>query len=66
MILSKPEHIKIYGHRGARGDLPENTLKSFKYLFENDISAYETDIVISKDLVPIINHDFRLNLALTY
>ena len=65
MILSKPEHIKIYGHRGARGDLPENTLKSFKYLFENDISAYETDIVISKDLVPVINHDFRLNPALT-
>ena len=65
MILSKPEHIKIYGHRGARGDLPENTLKSFKYLFENDISAYETDIVLSKDHVPVINHDFRLNPALT-
>ena len=65
MILSKQNHIKIYGHRGARGDLPENTLKSFKYLFENDINAYETDIVLSKDLVSIINHDFRLNPALT-
>ena len=65
MILSKSEHIKIYGHRGARGDLPENTLGSFKYLFENNISAYETDIVLSKDLVPVINHDFRLNPALT-
>ena len=40
-------------------------MKSFEYLFENNISAYETDIVISKDLVPIINHDFRLNPALT-
>ena len=65
MILSKPKHIKIYGHRGARGDLAENTLKSFKYLFENNISAYETDIVLSKDLVPVVNHDFRLNPALT-
>ncbi len=65
MILSKSKHIKIYGHRGARGELPENTLKSFKYLFENDISAYETDIVLSKDLVPVIHHDFRLNPALT-
>ncbi len=61
MILSKPEHIKIYGHRGARGNLPENTLRSFKFLFDNNISAYETDILISKDLVPVIFHDFRLN-----
>jgi len=65
LILSKPNHIKIYGHRGARGDLPENTLDSFKYLFENKINAYETDILLSKDLVPVINHDFRLNPALT-
>jgi len=65
LILSKPNHIKIYGHRGARGDLPENTLDSFKYLFENKINAYETDILLSKDLVPVINHDFRLNPSLT-
>ena len=65
MILSKPNHIKIYGHRGARGDLPENTLESFKYLFENNISAFETDILISKDLVPVITHDFRLDISMT-
>ena len=65
MILSKPNHIKIYGHRGARGDLPENTLESFKYLFDNNINAYETDILISKDLIPVITHDFRLDPSLT-
>ena len=65
MILSKPNHIKIYGHRGARGDLPENTLESFKYLFENNINAYETDILISKDLIPVITHDFRLDPSFT-
>jgi glycerophosphoryl diester phosphodiesterase len=65
LILSKPNHIKIYGHRGARGDLPENTLESFKYLFDNGINAYETDILISKDLVPVITHDFRLDPSLT-
>ena len=41
MILSKPDYIKIYGHRGARGVLPENTLESFKYLFENFYSGGE-------------------------
>ena len=65
MILSKPNHIKIYGHRGARGDLPENTLESFKYLFDNAINAYETDILISKDFIPVITHDFRLDPSLT-
>ena len=65
MILSKPNHIKIYGHRGARGDLPENTLESFKYLFKNNINAYETDILISKDLKPVITHDFRLDPSFT-
>ena len=65
MILSKPNHIKIYGHRGARGDLPENTLESFKYLFDNDINAYETDILITKYLIPVITHDFRLDPSFT-
>ncbi len=65
MILSKPNYIKIYGHRGARGDLPENTLESFKYLFKNNINAYETDILISRDLIPVITHDFRLDPSFT-
>jgi len=65
LILAKQNHIKIYGHRGARGELPENTLDSFKYLFDNNINAYETDILISKDLVPVIAHDFRLDPSRT-
>ena len=65
MILSKPDHIKIYGHRGARGNFPENTLGSFQYLFNNSINAYETDILISKDLIPVITHDFRLGPNVT-
>jgi glycerophosphoryl diester phosphodiesterase len=63
--LTKLNHIKIYGHRGARGDLPENTLNSFQYLFDYLISAYETDILISKDLIPVITHDFKLDPSFT-
>jgi len=65
LILSKPNHIKIYGHRGARGNLPENTLESFSFLFENKILAFETDVLVSKDLVPVITHDFRLDINMT-
>ena len=45
--------------------LPENTLDSFQYLFDNDINAYETDILISKDSIPVITHDFHLDPSLT-
>jgi len=65
LILSKPNHIKIYGHRGARGNLPENTLESFSFLFENKINAFETDVLISKDLIPVITHDFYLDINMT-
>jgi glycerophosphoryl diester phosphodiesterase len=34
-------------------------------LFDNAINAYETDILISKDLIPVITHDFRLDPSLT-
>ena len=61
MILSKPNHIRIYGHRGARGDLPENTLESFEYIFKNNITGLELDILFSKDLIPVITHDFFLD-----
>jgi len=36
-----------------------------QYLFDNNINAYETDILISKDLIPVITHDFRLDPSLT-
>ena len=34
-------------------------------MFENNINAYETDILISKDSIPVITHDFRLDPSLT-
>jgi len=61
LILSKPNYIKIYGHRGARGDMPENSLSGFKYIFDNNFFAFETDVLISKDKIPLIAHDFYLN-----
>src|SRR6056300_1225323 len=41
--------------------MPENTLSGFNYIFENDILAFETDVLISKDKITVINHDFFLN-----
>ena len=47
----------IYGHRGARGEAPENTLPGFKAAYSNGIRHFELDILLSGDGIPVVNHD---------
>jgi glycerophosphoryl diester phosphodiesterase len=52
---------RIIGHRGARGQFPENTLEGFRLAIEAGILAFEIDIGITKDGVPVLHHDPALN-----
>lgn len=47
----------IYGHRGARGVLPENTMAGFDWLRANNVPGVEMDVQISADGVPVVIHD---------
>ena len=47
----------IYGHRGARGDMPENTMPAFQHLVNCGLRAVELDVQTTADGVPIIHHD---------
>tara|TARA_B100000963_G_C22595475_1_gene657627 strand:+ start:814 stop:1746 length:933 start_codon:yes stop_codon:yes gene_type:complete len=60
-FLNKPNYIRIYGHRGARGDIVENSIEGFKYTFSLGIKAIEFDVLISKDNIPVLFHDYTLN-----
>jgi len=60
-FLTKPNYVRIYGHRGARGDIVENSISGFKYTFDLGIREVEFDVVISKDDIPVLFHDYRLN-----
>ena len=51
----------IEGHRGARGLAPENTLAGFRKALDIGVTVLETDIAITRDLVPVISHDPVLN-----
>ena len=53
--------LDVQGHRGARGLFPENTIEGFKRTLELDISTLELDLVITKDHIPIVYHDFYIN-----
>ena len=62
-VINKNKKIKvqIHGHRGSRGDFPENTLYAFKYAIENNIDFIELDLQITKDDEIIIYHDKNIN-----
>ena len=39
----------IYGHRGAKGEAPENTLNSFRQCLSHGIMRCELDLHLSAD-----------------
>jgi glycerophosphoryl diester phosphodiesterase len=49
--------MRIIGHRGARGEAPENTLGGFRYLHDLGIRAVEFDVRQLKDDQLVVIHD---------
>ena len=47
----------IYGHRGAKGEAPENTLASFQRCLEHGVSRCELDLHLSRDGELMVIHD---------
>lgn len=47
----------LYGHRGARGEKPENTLEGFFHAQALGLTGVETDMALTADLVPVLHHD---------
>ncbi|TGN41293.1 glycerophosphodiester phosphodiesterase [Marinobacter confluentis] len=51
----------VYGHRGAKGEAPENTLAGFRHAYRQGIRHFELDLVLSKDGKPMIIHDLTVD-----
>lgn len=49
--------MRLIGHRGARGEAPENTLSGFRYLNNLGVRAVELDIQVSRDGELVVIHD---------
>lgn len=58
---SDPPAFDLQGHRGARGLAPENTLAAFERALAEGVWTLELDIGITRDGVPVIAHDVKLN-----
>ncbi|MDC0662096.1 glycerophosphodiester phosphodiesterase [Marinobacter sp. SS21] len=50
----------VYGHRGAKGEAPENTLAGFVHAYRQGIRHFEFDLVLSSDGLPMVIHDLCL------
>jgi glycerophosphoryl diester phosphodiesterase len=53
--------LVVIAHRGASAYCPENTMAAFKKALELDADMIELDVVLSKDGVPVVFHDAKLN-----
>lgn len=53
--------IALFGHRGARGLLPENTLTGFASVAALDLTGAEFDVGLTADGVAVVHHDPRLH-----
>jgi len=59
--------MDIQGHRGARGNLPENTIASMLFAVEAGVRTLELDVVISGDSQVVVSHEpwFSHEISLT-
>ena len=53
--------IRVVGHRGARGILPENSMLGFEFVLSSGTPLLEFDVVMTADMVPVITHNHRLH-----
>ncbi|KAB5571230.1 hypothetical protein PHYPO_G00222640 [Pangasianodon hypophthalmus] len=56
-----PPKPGLVGHRGAPMLAPENTIMSFNSSVACNVTAFETDVQLSKDMVPFLMHDNGMN-----
>jgi glycerophosphoryl diester phosphodiesterase len=51
------DSVRVYAHRGASRELPENTLPAFRRAMELGADALETDVHVTRDGVLVASHD---------
>ncbi|MFZ2880751.1 MAG: glycerophosphodiester phosphodiesterase family protein [Phototrophicaceae bacterium] len=51
----------VFGHRGASGYAPENTMESFGLALEQGAHGIEFDVHLTADGVPVVIHDFDVH-----
>lgn len=59
-----PGVIRLAGHRGARGVMPENTLEGFEFTLKAGVRLLELDVTATRDGVVVITHNHHLTRSM--
>lgn len=51
------DNMKSVNHRGACLEAPENTLSAYRKSYKNGFKYVETDVLFTKDNIPVLLHD---------
>ena len=61
ILSSRRKGVLVFGHRGARGLAPENTLSSFELALSMGIDGVEFDVMPCASGEAVVFHDYRLD-----
>lgn len=53
--------MHVYGHRGAAGEAPENTLGGFRHAWERGARCFELDVQLAADEELVVVHDRKVD-----
>ncbi|MBD0824929.1 glycerophosphodiester phosphodiesterase family protein [Aestuariibaculum marinum] len=57
VVAEKIHKIEVQGHRGERGNLPENSIEAFLGALQKGVDVLELDVVVSKDQKVVVSHE---------
>ncbi|WP_423820388.1 glycerophosphodiester phosphodiesterase family protein [Salinimicrobium sp. TIG7-5_MAKvit] len=57
METTPSSSIQVQGHRGDRGNFPENSIPAFISAVKKGVDVLELDVVISKDKKVVVSHE---------
>jgi len=66
-MLAQTTKTPIYGHRGCRGNFPENTIIAFQEALKMGVDGIELDVVVNGENQLVISHEpyFKKEFCLT-
>ena len=53
--------VQVIAHKGVVSEAPENSLEAFRAVIDLGIDGFETDVHMTKDGVPVLNHGYTLD-----